>query len=84
VGHRRAWVAAEGGGLRVWVRVGVRVSGSEFRGGEYFPWPPDLEGGPGAVAGPAVVAECGRNGARWRRRPPRWWRRPVGQGRQRG
>jgi hypothetical protein len=30
--------------------------------------------------GPAMVAECGRNGGRRRRRLPGWWRRPVGQG----
>jgi hypothetical protein len=36
------------------------------------------------AAGPTVVAECGRNGGWRRRRPPGWWRRPVGQGRWRG
>jgi hypothetical protein len=41
------------------------------------PWPPDLEGGLGAAAGPAVVAGCGQNGGR---PPPGWWRRPVGPG----
>jgi hypothetical protein len=46
---------------------GLRVEGSGF--GDP-PWPPDLEGGPGAAAGPAVASE--------------WSRRLVGQGRWRG
>jgi hypothetical protein len=36
-----------------------------------------------AVAGPAMVVGCGRDDGR-RRRPPRWWRKAVGQGRRRG
>jgi hypothetical protein len=40
-------------------------------------WPPDLEGGPGAAAGPVVVAGCGRNG---RRR----WGQAVGEIREGG
>jgi hypothetical protein len=51
------------------------VSGLGFGG---LPWPPNLKGGSGAVAEPAVVVGCGRNGGRRRRRPSGWWRRPVG------
>jgi hypothetical protein len=58
--------AASGG------RGGLRV-----RGLGDPPWSPDLEGGPGAAAAPTVVVGCGRNSER---RPPGWWRRPVGPG----
>jgi hypothetical protein len=64
--------------------LGFCFSGGSGLGVRDPPWPPDLEGGLGAAAGPTVVVECGRNGGRRWHRPPSWWRRPVGPGRRWG